>query len=330
MKKITSILVVGGAGYIGSHMVKLLGKLGVEVTTLDNLSTGYADAVKYGDFILGDISDVDLLTRIFEENNFDAVMHFASSIQVGESIISPSKYYQNNLVNTLTLLDVMIAAGVKRFIFSSTAAVFGEPLYTPIDESHPKRPINPYGQSKLMVEKILADYDKAYGLKSAILRYFNAAGADSDGLLGERHNPETHLIPLALQVASGRKEELSIFGNDYDSFDGTCVRDYIHVLDLCNAHWLALKSLIDSGGSESYNLGNGTGFSVKQVIDMVRLVTGSDIKVRFNPRREGDPVRLVADSEFAKNKLGWSPKHSSLKDIIQDAWFWEQSNWKSN
>jgi UDP-glucose 4-epimerase len=322
-KNFLSVLVVGGAGYIGSHMVKMLGQLDVNVTTLDNLSTGYMDSVKSGNFILGDISDVELLTQIFKENKFDVVMHFASNIQVGESILSPSKYYQNNLVNTLKLLDAMIVAKVGRFIFSSTAAVFGEPLYTPIDESHPKLPINPYGQSKLMVEKILADYDKAYGLKSAILRYFNAAGADPEGLLGERHIPETHLIPLALQVASGRKKEISIYGTDYDSFDGTCIRDYIHVWDLCNAHWLALNSLIASEDSRSYNLGNGTGFSVKQVIDMVGLVTGKDIKVCYKPRRHGDPVALVSDSSYAREVLGWSPSFSTLRKIIEDAWYWE-------
>ena len=237
------ILVVGGAGYIGSHMVKYLDKANIDVITLDNLSCGYRDAVKYGEFIEGDLSDRVLLDKLFTDYQIDAVMHFAAFIEVGESVREPAKYYKNNVSNTQVLLDAMVEHDVKHFIFSSTAAIFGEPEYTPIDEKHPKNPINPYGHSKLMVEQILKDYDHAYGLKSTCLRYFNAAGADPDGELGERHIPETHLVPLILQAASGRREDIKIFGNDYETDDGTCVRDYVHINDLCSAHLLALKKM---------------------------------------------------------------------------------------
>ena len=272
-KTLPKVLVVGGAGYIGSHMVKLLGLRGCEVTTLDDLSSGHRDAVLYGDFVLGSLSDKLLLGQVLSRG-FDAVFHFASFIQVGESVSDPAKYYQNNVVNTLNLLDAMRAHGVLRLVFSSTAATFGEPQYSPIDERHPQQPINPYGRSKWMVEQILADYDKAYGMKSVCLRYFNAAGADPQGLLGERHEPETHLIPLVLQAASGRRASISLFGRDYDTPDGTCIRDYIHIEDLCSAHWLALQSLMKGEGSQAYNLGNGNGFSVQEVIDTAERVTG--------------------------------------------------------
>lgn len=318
-----TVLVVGGAGYIGSHMVKRLGQLGCQVVTLDNLSGGFRDAVLAGDFVHGDIADRALLDRLFSSRRFDAVMHFASYIQVGESMREPAKYYQNNVVNTLNLLDAMRTFGVNRFIFSSTAAIFGEPDYTPIDEAHPKRPINPYGRSKLMVEDALADYDRAYGMKSVCLRYFNAAGADAEGELGERHDPETHLIPLVLQAASGRRPHISVFGRDYDTPDGTCIRDYIHIADLCEAHWLALLSLLDGGDSQAYNLGNGNGFSVQEVIDAARRVTGREIPVQDAPRREGDPARLVADATRARAELGWAPRYNDLDVIIRHAWGWE-------
>ena len=266
------ILVVGGAGYIGSHMVKLLDRSQHQVVTLDNLSTGYRDAVKYGDFVEGDIDDNNLLDELFSSSKFDAVMHFASFIEVGESVVDPAKYYRNNFSNTLNLLDAMVRHGINKFIFSSTAAIFGSPEYTPIDEDHPKLPINPYGMSKLMVENALTDYEKAYGLQSVCLRYFNAAGADPDGELGERHNPETHLIPLVLQAASNRRDAISVFGNDYKTDDGSCVRDYIHIVDLCDAHLLALEALISGSGSKKYNLGNGNGYSVLEVIDVVKQV----------------------------------------------------------
>jgi UDP-glucose 4-epimerase len=318
------ILVVGGAGYIGSHMVKRLGQLGCEVTTLDNLTSGHRDAVLCGEFVQGDLADKALLADVLQLGRFDAVMHFASFIQVGESVQHPAKYYANNVTNTLHLLDAMRAAGVQRFIFSSTAATFGEPQYTPIDELHPQAPINPYGRSKLMIEQVLEDYDRAYGLKSVCLRYFNAAGADPDGELGERHDPETHLIPLVLQAASGRRADIAVFGRDYDTPDGTCIRDYIHINDLCEAHWLALQSLMRGAESQRYNLGNGAGFSVQEVIDAAQRVTGKPIAVRDAPRRDGDPARLVADATLARQQLGWAPQFPDLETIVAHAWAWEQ------
>lgn len=326
------ILVVGGAGYIGSHMVKMLDLAEHDVVVLDNLSNGYSDAVKYGDFIEGDIANKSLLDRLFKNNNFDGVIHFASYIQVGESVLNPSMYYRNNVTNTLTLLDAMVEHGIKYFIFSSTAAIFGEPEYSPIDESHIKAPINPYGQSKLMVEKILADFDLAYGLKSVSLRYFNAAGADPDGELGERHIPETHLIPLVLQAASGRRDVITIFGDNYDTPDGTCVRDYIHINDLCSAHLLALEYLNRDGESKSFNMGNGQGYSIKEVIETVKLVTGKDVNIQVGDRREGDPACLVADSKLIQSELGWKPEFSELETIIRHAWGWEKKSkeWSVN
>lgn len=318
------VLVVGGAGYIGSHMVKQLALAGCKVTTMDNLVGGYRDAVLHGNFVKGDLADKALLAQLFAQEKFDAVMHFASFIQVGESVQKPAMYYENNVTNTLNLLDAMNVAGVKHFIFSSTAATFGEPRYSPIDEQHPQVPINPYGRSKLIVEQILADYDRAYGLKSVCLRYFNAAGADPDGQLGERHEPETHLIPLVLQAASGRRPSISVFGRDYNTPDGTCIRDYIHISDLCEAHWLALLSLNNGAGSQQYNLGNGQGFSVQEVIQSALRITGKNIHVVDAPRREGDPARLVADSRLAIQNLGWSPRFAELDAMITHAWNWEQ------
>ncbi len=319
------VLVVGGAGYIGSHMVKMLLSKGHEVVTFDNLSGGYRDAVLGGEFVLGDLGDLVAVDAVFQQHRPEVVMHFASFIQVGESVCRPDIYYRNNFSNTLNLLDAMVVYGVKHFIFSSTAAVFGEPDYVPIDEGHPNRPVNPYGRSKWMVEQILADYDRAFGLKSVCLRYFNAAGADPKCLLGERHEPETHLIPLVLQVASGRRTEISVFGRDYDTPDGTCIRDYIHIVDLCSAHLLALQHLISGGSSEHFNLGNGEGFSVQQVIDAVEKVTRRQVKVINGPRRDGDPARLVADSTKARAQLGWKPMYADLESIVQHAWAWECS-----
>ena len=323
------VLVVGGAGYIGSHMVKLLHKENHSVVTLDNLSTGYRDAVKYGEFIEGDIADSNLLDELFSSSEFDAVMHFASFIEVGESVRDPAKYYQNNFSNTLNLLNAMVRHGINKFIFSSTAAIFGNPEYTPIDEIHPKSPINPYGMSKLMVEHALADYEKAYGIQSVCLRYFNAAGADPDGELGERHNPETHLIPLVLQAASKRRDAISVFGQDYDTDDGSCVRDYIHIVDLCQAHLLALDKLMHGSGSKRYNLGNGNGYSVLEVINIARLVTGHDINVIATERRPGDPATLVADSSLAKQELSWTPQYDELSTIVKHAWDWEENFFKN-
>ena len=326
------VLVIGGAGYIGSHMVKLLGQQGCSVTTLDDLSGGHRDAVLFGDYVQGDFGDRAVLDALLSRG-FDAVMHFASFIQVGESVQRPDKYYRNNVTHTLGLLDAMRAHGVNKFIFSSTAATFGEPQYTPIDERHPQQPINPYGRTKLMVEQALADYDRAYGFKSVCLRYFNAAGADQEGQLGERHDPETHLIPLVLQAASGRRPNISVFGRDYDTPDGTCIRDYIHINDLCSAHLLALQSLMNGSPSQAYNLGNGNGFSVQEVIDTAERLTGRKIAVVNGPRRAGDPARLVADATQARQDLGWQPQFADLATIVQHAWAWEQkmaANTRSN
>jgi UDP-glucose 4-epimerase len=323
------ILVIGGAGFIGSHMVKMLGTRHCHVTTLDDLSSGHADALLYGDFIHGDFSDIALLNNTLSQG-FDIVLHFASFIQVGESVVRPDIYYQNNFVKTLSLLNAMRAHGIMKFIFSSTAATFGVPSYIPIDELHPQVPINPYGRTKLMVEQLLADYDTAYGMKSVCLRYFNAAGADPEGLLGERHDPETHLIPLVLQTASGQRSHISVFGRDYDTHDGTCIRDYVHVQDLCEAHWLAVRSLMNGAQSQSYNLGNGSGFSVQEVIDTAEQVTEKVIPVISAPRRHGDPSRLVADSKLAREKLGWKPQFFDLQTIIAHAWKWEMRRNFSN
>ena len=318
-----TILVVGGAGYIGSHMVLMLIRSGYQVVTLDNLVTGYRDAVIGGDFVFGDIADKSNLDRLFSGYAIDGVMHFASFIQVGESVQHPSKYYQNNVAATLNLLDAMVAHRIPVLIFSSSAAIFGEPSYTPIDEQHPKQPINPYGLSKWIIERILADYDQAYGLKSVCLRYFNAAGADPEGQLGERHEPETHLIPLVLQAASGRRQAITVFGQDYDTPDGTCIRDYIHINDLCQAHLLALEYLFQGGSSTAYNLGNGSGFSVTEVIEVAKQVTNRPITVIMGERRGGDPARLVADSQQIQTQLGWQPQYADLATIIAHAWQWE-------
>jgi UDP-glucose 4-epimerase len=317
------ILVVGGAGYIGSHMVKMLLVTGHEVIILDNLSSGHRDAVLGGTFVEGDLADAEYLKQVFESHRPEAVMHFASFIQVGESVRKPDIYYRNNVTNTLNLLDIMLEFDVKKFIFSSTAAVFGEPDYVPIDEVHPNRPLNPYGRSKWMIEQVLADYDKAFDLRSVCLRYFNAAGADPEGQLGERHDPETHLIPLILQAASGRRENIQVFGRDYDTPDGTCIRDYIHIVDLCSAHLAALEYLYKGGSSDRFNLGNGAGFSVQEVIEAVEKVSGKHVKVINGPRREGDPARLVADSKRAKSLLAWNPEYTSLETIVRHAWQWE-------
>lgn len=318
------ILVTGGAGYIGSHMVKRLLCASHHVSVLDDLSGGFANAVGRARLTIGSIGDKAILDQLFSSMQFDAVINFASFIQVGESVTQPLKYYLNNVSNTLTLLDAMHRHGVYRYIFSSTAATFGVPSYMPIDEAMPQHPINPYGHSKLMIEQVLADMDHAYGFKSVCLRYFNAAGADYEGELGERHEPETHLIPLVLQAASGRRSHISVFGDDYDTPDGTCIRDYVHVHDLTDAHLLAMNHLLEGGGSKRYNLGNGTGFSVRQVIETAERVTGQKIPVRVEPRRAGDPDRLVADSSRLRKELGWVPTCASLEQIIADAWAWEQ------
>ncbi len=320
------ILVVGGAGYIGSHMVKYLSRRGHAVTVLDDLSTGHRDAVIGAELVVGSLADRALLDQLLSQGGFDGVMHFAASSLVGESVADPAKYYRNNVAGTQNLLDAMREHGPQCFIFSSTAAIFGNPVSELIDEEHPKAPINPYGRSKLMVEQMLADYDAAYGLRSSCLRYFNAAGADPEGELGERHDPETHLIPLVLQAASGRRSHISIFGDDYDTPDGTCIRDYIHVEDLCEAHMLALQRLLEGGASRAYNLGNGNGFSVAQVIEAARAVTGQPIPAEKAPRRPGDPPRLVAASARAREELGWTPRFDALETIIEHAWAVERKS----
>ena len=316
------VLVVGGAGYIGSHMVRELLEKGYDPLVFDNLSTGYADAVPEGRLIVGDLADKEHLRQLFSTNRFDAVMHFASFIQVGESVTAPLKYYGNNVANSLNLLSAMNAAEVKRLVFSSTAAVYGTPETVPIREDSPLRPENPYGRSKLMLEEILADCERAWGLHSACLRYFNAAGAHPSGTIGERHNPESHLIPIILQVALIQREFITIYGDDYETPDGTCIRDYIHVCDLATAHTLALDQLWRGNGSMLYNLGNGRGYSINEVIDVCRRVTGHPIPAKIGPRRVGDPAKLVASSEKMTKELGWKPQFASLECIVESAWKW--------
>lgn len=322
MKK--RLLVVGGAGYIGSHMVKCLVQARHEVVVADNLSTGFRNAVQGAQLVELDIADRARLDALFSSRRFDAVMHFASFIQVGESVVEPGKYYANNVMATLALLQSMVCHSISRFIFSSTASVYGDPEYMPIDERHPKRPASPYGRAKRMVEEILEDFDRAYGLKSVCLRYFNAAGADPEGMLGERHEPETHLIPIVLQAASGRRPSVPVFGLNYDTPDGTCIRDYVHVNDLCEAHALALDYLMDGGESTCLNLGNGAGFSVLEMIEAARRVTARPIRIQEGARRPGDAARLVADSRKARQVLGWHPRYADLEAIITHAWAWER------
>lgn len=318
------VLVVGAAGFIGSHMVQMLLAEGHDVVCFDNLSTGFRESLLGATFVQGDLAKQSDLDAVFQSYQFDGVMQFASSIQVGESLQHPAKYYRNNLVNTLNLLDAMVRHDVRRLVFSSSAAVYGEPSVNPIDERHALSPLSPYGQSKLMVERILSDYERAYGLKSVALRYFNAAGADPGGKLGERHDPETHLIPLALQAISGRAGKLTLFGDDYATPDGSCIRDYVHVVDLCHAHSLALESLLNGEPGAPLNLGNGSGFSVREVLRTISAVTGHSVPHRWGPRRAGDPACLVADAGLAKCQLGWTPQHSDLETIIAHAWKWEQ------
>jgi UDP-glucose 4-epimerase len=316
------ILIVGGAGYIGSHANKELNKRGYRTLVLDNLVYGHEEAVQWGEFVQGDLSDTDKLRDIFSTYPIKAVMHFAAYAYVGESVTDPKKYYVNNVANTLNLLNVMLEFGVKFFIFSSTCATYGNPVEIPITETHPQNPINPYGQSKLMVEQILRDYSRAYGLRYVSLRYFNAAGADADAQIGEDHDPETHLIPLVLDAALGRREDIKVFGSDYDTKDGTAVRDYIHVTDLAEAHILALKHLESGADSDVFNLGNGQGYSVKEVIDTVKAVTGRSFTVTPAERREGDPAVLIGSAEKAKAVLGWEPEFPELEAIVETAWKW--------
>ena len=322
-----TILVTGGAGYIGSHSVLALQRAGYGVVVLDNLVHGHREFVEdilQVELVVGDIGDRATLDKLFATYNFAAVMHFAAYIAVGESVSNPAKYYRNNVSGTLTLLEAMVAANVKKIVFCSTCSIYGTPKQVPMTEDHPQAPINPYSSSKWMVERMLADFDRAYDLRSIIFRFFNASGANPEGLLGEDHNPETHLIPLVLLTALGKRSSISIWGTDYPTPDGTCLRDYIHVSDLANAHILAIEHLLQGGNSEVFNLGNGSGFSVRQVIETARQVTGRDIKVIECDRRPGDPSILVGSSDKAQKILGWYPQYPDISKIISDAWQWHQ------
>jgi len=321
-----NILIVGGAGYIGSYMCKYLAKNGYHPIVLDNLVYGHRQAVKWGPFIAGQMADTKLLDQIFKEHSIAAVMHFAAFCYVGESVEDPGKYYQNNVAATITLLEEMLKKNIKNFIFSSSCAVYGEPVEIPITEQHPYNPINPYGRSKLMVEQILQDFRAAYGLEYVALRYFNAAGADPEGEIGEEHNPETHLIPLVLKTALGQRETINIFGDDYATKDGTCIRDYIHIDDLAQAHLLALDRLLNGLPGGQYNLGNGDGYSVKEVIEVARNITSKQIPAKIVERRPGDPAVLIGSSEKAFKELGWKPQFADLNAIVETAWQWHKTN----
>lgn len=320
-----AILVCGGAGYIGSHVNKELHLCGYETIVFDNLIYGHREAVKWGKFVNGDLAKIEDLEKVFSENKIDAVLHFAAFAYVGESVDEPEKYYYNNVANTLNLLSVMRKYGCDKIVFSSTCATYGEPKKTPITEDMPQNPINPYGATKLMVERIFKDYHRAYGLNFAVLRYFNAAGADPDGEIGESHTPETHIIPLILDAASGKREDIKVFGTDYPTPDGSCVRDYIHVKDLATAHVLALKNLEMGGESDFFNLGNTKGTSVLELIDSAKRVTGRDIKVTLADRRAGDPAVLVGSADKIKKVLGWEPLYGDIDTIVAHAWHWHEN-----
>ena len=321
-----NILVIGGAGYIGSHTVKLLIDMGYNVIIYDNLSKGHKEVADILNvkLIVGDLGDRQKLKEVFETEKIDIVMHFAAFIEVGESVIDPGKYYENNVAKVINLLNQMVESNIKYFVFSSTAATFGEPVEETISETHPQRPINPYGMSKLMVEHILKDFEKAYNLKSVILRYFNAAGADIEGMIGESHSPESHLIPLVMQAAKGVRDSIKIYGTDYDTFDKTCIRDYIHVYDLALAHILSMEKMVSENTSQDYNLGNGTGYSVREIIDTVKKVSNVDFKVVEEQRRAGDPAILIANLTKIISNLNFKAKYN-LDDIIKSAWEWEKN-----
>ncbi|SMF59135.1 UDP-arabinose 4-epimerase [Tistlia consotensis] len=318
----TPLLVTGGAGYIGSHVCKALAAAGWLPVTYDNLSNGHRWAVRWGPLEVGDLQDRARLDAVLERWRPQAVLHFAAYIAAGESVVDPGKYYENNVLGLLSLLAAMGRAGLDRIVFSSTAAVYGTPRRVPIDERHPLEPVNPYGSTKLVCEQLLRDFAVAHGIRSVALRYFNAAGADPDGELGEAHEPETHLIPLVLEAAAGLRPEIAIFGEDYPTADGTCIRDYIHVADLAQAHLLALDRLSGAEGTDAFNLGNGAGFSVRQVVEAARRVTGRPIAVRVRAARPGDPPVLVADAGRARSDLGWRPRHSALDEQLAHAWQW--------
>jgi len=321
-----AILVTGGLGYVGCHAVKQLVDRGEQVYTLDNLIYGHKQAACGSTVIVGDIGDQTLLRQVFSAHKIDAVMHFAAFADVGESVADPEKYYLNNVSKSLAMLQVMLEFDVKMMIFSSSAATFGEPEIVPIPEDHPKNPTNPYGRSKLMLEHILKEYEQAYGLRSISLRYFNASGADPSGLIGEDHTPEHHLIPLIIDVALGKREKISVFGSDWPTPDGTCVRDYVHVGDLAQAHLLGLEALRNGKETTAYNLGNGNGYSVMEVVKMVEKVTGKPINAVMADRRPGDPAVLVASAAKIASELGWKPNHPDLETIVQTAWDWHRTH----
>jgi UDP-glucose-4-epimerase GalE len=322
---VSSVLVTGGAGYIGSHTCKALQRAGFTPVTFDNLVYGHREAVRWGPFIEGDLADRELLARVMREHAVTAVVHFAAYAYVGESMQFPEKYFSNNVVNTLNLLEAMRDCGVGNIVFSSTCATYGFPERIPIDEQHPQNPVNPYGESKLFVERALKWYGVAHGLKSVSLRYFNAAGADADAEIGEDHDPETHLIPLVIEAALEQRPHIEIFGSDYPTPDGTAIRDYIHVTDLGNAHVKALEYLLAGGDSVALNLGTGNGYSVREVITAVERVSGRPVPAKLSPRRAGDPAELVADAGKARQLLGWTPEHSSLDNIVSTAWSWHSA-----
>ncbi|MBN1380400.1 MAG: UDP-glucose 4-epimerase GalE [Deltaproteobacteria bacterium] len=323
------ILVTGGAGYIGSHTVKYLASQGKPTIVFDNLTYGHREFINWSDdFIPADLADRTTLERVFTDYNIQAVMHFAAYTYVGESVTDPARYYRNNVIGALNLLDAMRSAGVKMLVFSSTCATYGMPQEIPISESHPQEPINPYGMTKLIIERMLADYERAYGLSWCALRYFNAAGADPEGEIGEWHDPETHLIPLVLDAAIGKRPAISVFGTDYSTPDRTCIRDYIHVTDLAQAHYLALEYLQSGGTSGAFNLGNGHGHSVKEIIECVHSVTGRDIPVTYEARRAGDPHVLVGSADKAREVLGWKPHYADIDTIVKTAWNWHRKLWK--
>ncbi len=318
------ILVTGGGGYIGSHTTKKLLEKGYKVVVYDNLSSGFEELILTDKVVIGDLADIQLLQKTFRDHPIQAVMHFAAHCRVDESVSNPQKYYQNNIICGLNLLQVMKDFGVENLIFSSSAAVYGNPTKIPVPEDHPKNPRSPYGRTKLYFEKICKDFSKAYGLKCISLRYFNAAGSDPAGKIGELHQPESHLIPIVLEVALGEREKIEVFGIDYPTPDGTCIRDFIHVNDLATAHILALEKLKDLKGHRAYNLGIGKGYSVKEVVQTCRTITGRKIKSRPAPRREGDPPQLVADPSRAKVELNWEPEFNKLEDIVETAWQWQK------
>lgn len=319
------ILITGGAGYIGSHCVLHFMKEGYDCVVFDNLSEGHQSALLTQNFYKGDLSNIENIRDAFNKYPIDAVIHFAASCYVGESVTDPQKYYYNNVANTLNLLQVMLENNVKKIVFSSSCATYGNPDYVPLDEKHSQNPINPYGRTKLMIEQILKDYDRAYGLKYMLLRYFNASGADNEKNIGESHDPETHLIPLVLQTVLGKRDFLRIFGDDYNTPDGTCIRDYIHVNDLAKAHRLALEKLFNGAESNYYNLGIGKGYSVKEIIDISEKITGKKLNIEITERRAGDPPSLIASNDKARIELGWQPDFTEIEDIIKSAWYWENN-----